>query len=257
MTAQEWALRYASLGWRVFPVVAGGKRPLYRGWQRGATTDPEQVARYWRADPGPNIGIVCGATFDAFDIEAEHLPAFVAAMRADGLWLPATPVARTGRGGIHILTRTTGIDAGRDITLGGVHIGELKSRGGFIVACPSVTTGPYRWRFDPMVYQPADAPAWLVDLARRERRRSDRLPAAVMSAAHGRRRLDALTRGVRRAPVGRRNNVLYWAVRRALEEGIPARYAELALTRAGEAAGLDRTEVARTVASAIDGGAAA
>jgi Bifunctional DNA primase/polymerase, N-terminal len=32
LSTRDWALRYASLGWRVFPVMAGGKRPLYSGW---------------------------------------------------------------------------------------------------------------------------------------------------------------------------------------------------------------------------------
>ncbi len=75
MTTRDWALAYASLGWRVFPVVAGQKRPMYRGWQRDATTDPGLIGRYWRSEPGPNIGLVCGETFDVFDIEAPHLPA--------------------------------------------------------------------------------------------------------------------------------------------------------------------------------------
>ena len=47
--AATWARTvYAPAGWRVFPVVAGGKKPLYKGWQRDATTDPEMIARYWR-----------------------------------------------------------------------------------------------------------------------------------------------------------------------------------------------------------------
>jgi hypothetical protein len=75
MDALGWALRYGQLGWRVFRVVPGGKKPLYAGWQRDATTDPALIGRYWRREPGPNIGIVCGETFDAFDIEAAHLPA--------------------------------------------------------------------------------------------------------------------------------------------------------------------------------------
>ena len=72
-----WALQYAWLLGRVFPLVPGEKRPLYKGWQRDATTDPEQIKRYWRRDPGPNIGIVCGEQFDAFDIEAEYVDALV------------------------------------------------------------------------------------------------------------------------------------------------------------------------------------
>src|SRR5438093_525511 len=134
MSAREWALRYATLDWRVFPLVAGEKRPQYRAWQRDATTDAEQISRYWRREPGPNIGVVTGETFDVFDIEAQHL-------------------AR-------------------------------------------------------------------------------------------------LARAVRTAAEGRRNNFLFWAVRRAIEEGIPTGLAASILGRAAVAAGLGAAEVERTVASA-------
>ena len=110
--------------------------PLYRGWQRDATTDPAQIARSWRREPGPNIGVVCGEEFDAFDIEAAHLVAVRQWLDARGYRLPLTPLARTGRGGIHLLVAPTGIGRGRDLVLAGVHIGELKSTGGFIVVCP-------------------------------------------------------------------------------------------------------------------------
>jgi hypothetical protein len=40
VSALEWAIAYASLGWRIFPVVRRGKRPLLPGWQDDAPTDP-------------------------------------------------------------------------------------------------------------------------------------------------------------------------------------------------------------------------
>jgi len=49
MSTRDWALAYAQLGWRVFPVVPRGKRPMYAGWQRDAdaagTPWPEVVER--------------------------------------------------------------------------------------------------------------------------------------------------------------------------------------------------------------------
>ena len=145
LSTRDWALVYAGLGWRVFPVERGGKKPMYKGWQADATTDPEQVARYWRSDPSPNIGIVCGEAFVAFDIEAAHLERLRQWMRSEAHDLPATPIARTGRGGIHILARALSNRGGGNLYLDGVHIGELKGSGGFIVAAPSRTTGSYGW----------------------------------------------------------------------------------------------------------------
>jgi hypothetical protein len=142
VTTRDWALLYGRLGWRVFPVVPGGKRPLYRGWQRDATTDPVLIGRYWRREPGPNIGIVYGEKFDAFDNEGPHLERLKAWPSDEGHVLPPTAIARTGRGGVHILVQPLGIGGGRDLYLTGDNVGELKSVGGFVVACPSATVGP-------------------------------------------------------------------------------------------------------------------
>jgi Bifunctional DNA primase/polymerase, N-terminal len=244
------ALVYAELGWRVFPVVPGGKRPLQRGWQSDATTDPTQIERYWRSRPTPNIGIVCGEAFDAFDIEAAHLPALRAWTEDHGLSLPLTPLARTGRGGIHLLVEPTGTGGGRDLFLDGVHIGELKSTGGFIVVAPSVTEGPYRWLRSPDETPLADTPSWLLDLLKRPSTRRSSPPTNRADPARRRRQLDALAEAIANAGTGRRNKYLYWAMRRAAEEGVPALEAARTLGRSALDAGLDEREVTATLRSA-------
>ncbi|MBF6604227.1 MAG: bifunctional DNA primase/polymerase [Chloroflexi bacterium] len=253
-TAREWALVYGRLGWRVFPVVPGGKRPLYRGWQRDATSDPEQIGRYWRSEPGPNIGVVTGEAFDAFDIEVDHLDAIRTFMREGGFSLPLSPIARTGRGGIHILAAPTGLGGGHDLYLRGVHIGEFKSVGGFIVVCPSVTVGAYVWRVPPDDAPVAAVPAWLVDFAKRPSGLPRRPAARIASVAEGERTLTRLVGAVRAAGEGRRNSLLYWAVRRAVDEGVPSGLAGRVLARAALAAGLTESEIGATVRSARGGG---
>ncbi len=177
--AQQWALAYAALGWRVFPVVAGGKRPMYKGWQADATVDPSLIGRHWRGEPAPNIGLVCGEVFVAFDIEAPHLSTLRDWMQARGLRLPATPIARTGRGGIHILARVPSIEErGHPLVLDGLHIGELKAAGGFIVAAPSVTSGRYGWHRSPLEAEVAAAPDWLMGLVH--------VPSPAIAAGCGR-----------------------------------------------------------------------
>jgi hypothetical protein len=253
LATASWARTvYAPAGWRVFPLASGGKKPLYAGWQHDATTDPEMIARYWRRDPGPNIGVVAGEEFDAWDIEAAHLPPFREYLRRGGLSLPATPVARTGRGGIHILTEPTGVGGSRDLYLDGVHIGELKSAGGYILVTPSVTEGPYSWLRLPAGMAVRPAPDWLLALLERPWRatRSPRRRSIPVDPA---RALDALAVAVRDAGEGHRNRYLYWAMRRAIEEGAPEAITVAVMTRAALAAGLDRSEIEATVRSAVEG----
>lgn len=69
------ALALASNGWRVFPLYhpkgdlcscgkgAGhpiGKHPISRGWQQEATTDADQITKWWKKNPESNIGIATG-----------------------------------------------------------------------------------------------------------------------------------------------------------------------------------------------------
>ena len=250
-TASEWARLYAGLGWRVFPVVPGGKRPSYRGWQRDASIDPALIDRYFRTEPGPNIGLVCGEVFDVFDIEAGHLAALRAWMETRNLALPRTPLARTGRGGIHVLVSRTGASGSRDLFLCGVHVGELKSIGGLIVAPPSRTEQEYRWLRRPDEATMSAAPGWLLALATRAPAvRRERTGGA--NPHRSRAQLDALARAIANAGVGRRNKILYWAIRRAEEEGLPIDMAAATLGRSAFAAGLDRSEIRATVRSAIE-----
>lgn len=56
----EAALQYAAWGWRVLPVVPGGKAPATAHGVRDATTDAGQIARWWAENPDYNIGIAAG-----------------------------------------------------------------------------------------------------------------------------------------------------------------------------------------------------
>lgn len=252
MTA-EWGRQYADqAGWRVFPIVPGEKRPVYTGWQKDATTDPALIGRYWPEALHRNIAVPTGEKFDAWDIEAPHLATLTDWMRANDYSLPETPIAHTGRGGLHILTEPTGVNGNRYLYLSGKHIGELKSTGGFILVCPSVTTGQYLWRWAPdqMVVQPA--PAWLLGLLEKPKGAVHRFKTRITSVDDGMRALTALTSTIENLGEGKRNNYLYWAMRRAVEEGVPPRLAAQALRQAAVKSGLDDHEAKQTLRSAYD-----
>jgi hypothetical protein len=175
-------------------------------------------------------------------------------MRAGGLSLPLTPVADTGRGGRHVFTRPIGVTGTRRLFLGGTHIGELKSRGGLVLVCPSVTERPYSWRYAPAELTPAVAPDWLRALVERPVPPPHRVPWPQVSIAP-RADLVPLTRHVERTAPGNRNAALYWAAHRAAEAGIPEGIATAGLVRAyvaaGSEPGADREREGRaTIASA-------
>ncbi len=253
----DWALLYARAGWRSFPVTAQKKTPIYKNWQKDATTDPKMVRQYFPPGTERNIGLVCGEAFDAWDIEGQHLAAFSEYLRRHGVdEITNAPVASTARGGVHVLTTPTGVDGTRYLYLDGNHIGELKSRGGFVVACPSVfvddkTTGDYVWVNMPRRLATPEAEPWLLALLERPVRLRKTLPTPIASPDDAVAVLGRLAASVAHAGEGRRNNYLYWAVRRAIEDGIPADETIKALRASAVEAGLDEDETEKTIESAI------
>ena len=235
-TVADWARFYAKAGFRSFPVWAGEKRPMFSGWPKDATLDPDQIDRYFRSEP--NIGIVCGEAFDAWDIEVEHVPAFMEFVAKQEPQtkcpfgdphgaLPEAPIAQTGRGGIHILTAPTGVNGTRYLYLNGTHIGELKSTGGYILVCPSETEQMYRWTWlpDNLAVQPA--PDWLKALSERPERPQKPTQVRLRRSVSLRPTVDILplVAAVRGAGEHDRNGTLHWAANRAYDDGISQKIA--------------------------------
>ncbi len=251
LTTLDYALGYGRLGWRVFPLWPGEKRPMYKGWPQDATTDEKMIRQYFAGDPTRNIGVVCGEKFDAWDIEVDHLDA-LGELRAKNRPLDETPIARTGRGGMHILTEPTGFNATRQLHLDGVHIGELKSKGGFIVVAPSKTEQAYSWTWTPINMELAVAPDWLLTLLEKPKATIHKFKPRLAKTDDVLAVLGRLSGAVVHAGTGHRNSYLYWAMRQALEEGVPDEEATHVLIAAGLTAGLDDHEVRATVRSAYD-----
>lgn len=242
-----WARAYARLGWRVYPVERGGKRPVYGGWLTDASVDVPLIDRWWPRDTGaPNIGVVAGEAFDVFDIEAPHVEVFEAA--APGHTLPETPIARSGRGGLHIYVAPLGIGT-RRLVLRGVHIGELKGSGGVLVP-PSATTGPYEWLRDPSAVTVAPVPRWMKAMVQGARPMSSG-PVGRLTPSRAVALMAGLYRVVAEAREGERNGLLYWATRRVAEHGIDRDAAVSILLTAALSAGLAEHEARATIASGL------
>lgn len=169
------ALRYAELGYRIFPCTAGTKYPCTTHGCKDATTDEEQIATWWSTWPHANIGIstdglvvvdvdpLTDGSRNQWDDEIDRL--------AD---LVRNAQATTPRGGRHYWFRQPdNVDIRNSVCRVAPGV-DIRATGGYVVAPPSRTRdGLYQWahgfeltvgpdRLSPL-------PQWLVDLAKQEK----------------------------------------------------------------------------------------
>jgi hypothetical protein len=145
------ALSHATNGFRVFPITPGTNAPpLHTGWQHRATSDPAQVAEFWKRSPDANVGVLTGGATRLVVIDADTEDAID---HARALGVPErTPTARTPRGGRHFYL------IGNVGSYNGVARGlDVKGHGGYAAGVGSVRDdGEYRWLIPP----------WEIELAR-------------------------------------------------------------------------------------------
>jgi hypothetical protein len=159
------ALRYAELGYRVFPCVAAGKAPLTDHGFHDATCDPDQIERWWAKHPLANIGIATeGLIVIDIDGATNAWPGGDPERSAE---LAVAPMATTPRGGSHRIFRQPAGKAWRCTEGRLAPKVDTRADGGYIVAPPSVVEGkPYRWapglELDETAEQLPEPPAWLV-----------------------------------------------------------------------------------------------
>ncbi len=166
------AIEAARFGLRVFPVAPRGKKPLLRGWQSSATSDPDVVEAIWASRPEANIGVACGGGLIVVDTDT---PAGEEAVRE--LCVAKTATVTTGRGR-HFYLR--GESRNRTDLLPGV---DVRGAGGYVVGPGSLHTSgtEYRWELPPWKVEPAPLPPALLALLaeKQKRRNASPLPAAI------------------------------------------------------------------------------
>jgi Bifunctional DNA primase/polymerase, N-terminal len=164
------ALRTAELLGPVFPCAPRSKEPFARLAPHGcysATRDPETIRSWFRPGSTLNLALACGGGLFALDVDPRNDgDEALARLEREHGPLPMTPRQITGGAGLHYLLRS-----GVRLRNGAVASGlEIKADGGYIVIAPSVhpSGGTYRWDLGalPSETPVADAPAWLLDLAR-------------------------------------------------------------------------------------------
>jgi hypothetical protein len=139
----DLAIHYARQGFRVFPLVPGGKEPAVPKRKGGhgcldATTDIEAIERWWTAYPDANIGIATGRGLLVIDVDPRKSDRWLESLQA--LAIPRTFTTKTWSGGWHLylsMPPDSRITIGADL-LPGI---DWRGNSGYVVAVGSVVGG--------------------------------------------------------------------------------------------------------------------
>ncbi len=159
MSFLEEALKLADLGYLVFQCVPNGKMPYVQTAPNGcnsATNDPAIIRKWWTQYPDCNIGIKCENLLVLdLDSNAElNGPRDIRDIADEVGPLPASPLARTGSGGWHLLFARPEADivGSKRIKWHGEKTGiDVQVGNQYIVAPPSVhpNGNAYEWLTPP------------------------------------------------------------------------------------------------------------
>lgn len=236
------AIELAEGGVAVFPCVPSGKQPRTPHGYRDATTETEQVARWWRRWPTANIGLPTGHEFDVLDVDVKNdAPGRESMMRLKraGFLDGYSQIVATPSGGFHFYFAASG-EGNHSLQAAGI---DYRGMGGYVLAPGSrLEAGEYlivdrSERASSTRFPWCEARALLQPDSRASRRSNMR---------SGTFELRPLASWVSSRPEGCRNEGLFWAANRALEQG----HDPDALVPAAVAAGLAELEARRTVESA-------
>jgi hypothetical protein len=238
------ALAFARGGWRVFPCRPAEKIPATPHGYRDATTDQQQITDWFGHGRDWNLAVATGAPGpDVLDVdehgEAGNGYAAFRQLRDAGLLDGAAAYVRTPSGGLHAYF--TGTDQ-RNAHLPAQHL-DFRSAGGYVLTPPSHIGGrPYQLVRALRGRGALDWDAVLRHL------NPQRQPQPPRQPRPGRQDLTGLARWVASQSEGNRNEGLFWAANRALDDDLAADLSPLAA--AAREAGLDDKEITRTLTSA-------
>lgn len=224
---RAWALYFAARGWHVFPITPGAKKPpALDRWETRASTDPDQITRWWRHIPH-TIGIATGPSgLVVVDLDTlkpgETVPARWATVgigsgsavlralaRQLGTTITPTYAVSTPSGGWHLYyTAPTGARLRNTQAMIGWKV-DTRAHGGYVVAPGSpVPPSGYELTDDR---DPAELPSWLHQALTPKPPPALLAPAVAAATNPSGYALAALrgeTERVRTAPPGQHNAVL-------------------------------------------------
>jgi hypothetical protein len=151
----DYALRYASWGWAVFPLQGKTPFPKTHG-HKDATIDYKQIRAWWRKWPNANIGIACDDRTGPIVVDVD-MPKSDKEKPGQTLLrelaIPETSIVTTSPGKMHLYFA----EPLEDVTIGRIirvtrdkvkYSMDILGSGGYVVAPPSIhpeTGKPYHW----------------------------------------------------------------------------------------------------------------
>lgn len=161
MKTYATSIDYQNRGWAVFPLVPGGKIPATPDGFKSATKD-HKIGEQWFKGTNYNIGVATGAVSGIVVLDIDRKSSgysSLAELEKTHGSLPHTYRVRTGGLGAHYYFRHPG---GTFRNKTGLRPGvDVRGDGGYVVAPPSVTDGPYELTHDLPL---ADMPPWLIEM---------------------------------------------------------------------------------------------
>jgi hypothetical protein len=166
------ALKYAALGWPVFPLAEGAKVPMRNSdGFKSASTDRARIGAWMTQRPHNNIAAATGSVSGIIVIDLDPRSGSGATLRKlaeAGKRLPSTVTSVTPRGGNHLYyAYDARVTVSKANALGpGI---DIKTDGGYIVLPPSwwsEINAAYRWLTPPRGNCLPSLPRWAIEALR-------------------------------------------------------------------------------------------
>ena len=262
-TYGQAAIRYAHLGFAIFPCWPNEKRPMTLHGFKDATCDEKQIGKWWKQWPDANIGLALDGKFFVLDVDSPDGEQSLAKLESQHEPLPLTTAVRTGHGGRHIYFSAPSFRV--KTTAGRLGYGiDVRGASSYVLVPPSRTVAEYVWIYRNGLTQ---APQWLLTLVDEidwpaqglGRPQGHKGHTAPLSRAYARSVLKVELAHLRQAKVGERNYRLNRAAVRlgqlVATGSLDRSKVETRLTKCALATGLVLGEIEPVIRSALLAGA--
>jgi hypothetical protein len=260
----ELALKYARNNKPVFPcnqdaASPKAKSPFVGNGFKSATTDPQQVEQWWETFPNALVGVPTGEVTGFFVLDIDERDDYsgsqtLTELEQDHGNLPDTLEAYTPSGGRHLYFKNVS-DLGCSTSRVGKGL-DIRAAGGYVIAPGSVMSDgtDYQWINKKITI--AEAPEWLVQLARKPQKQSNHSPGKNLADSYANKALESAITTIVGTGEGTRNHTLnqqafglFGLVRAGRLNEFKVRSV---LEGAALAIGLDTDEIQKTLDSAFE-----